>query len=132
MSRATGRSWIVPRRTQTVPRIRPLPILETREFVRPLSGGAPEEQKRSVAHLRLLALILGFLGWATLAYALAVLLTHGGAVAMVDSLGPWEPWLDVVAVAVALSVTGAALVSEHRTSQTSNLQIIKRANARGD
>ena len=85
-----------------------------------------------MAHLRLLALILGFLGWATLAYALAVLLTHDGAVAMVDSLGPWEPWLDVVAVAVALSVTGAALVSEHRTSQTSNLQIIKRANARGD
>ena len=85
-----------------------------------------------MAHLRLLALILGFLGWITWAYVLALLLTHDGAVVMVDNLGPWEPWLDVVAVAVALSVTGAALVSEHRTSQKRNLQIIKRGNARGD
>ena len=85
-----------------------------------------------MAHLRLLALILGFLGWVTLAYAVAVLLTHDGTVVKVDSLGPWEPWLDVVAVAVALSVTGAALVSDYRTSQKSNLQIVKRADARGD
>ena len=91
--------------------------------LRPLSGGASKEQKRSVAHWRLLALILGFLGWVTLAYALAVLLTHDGAVVMVDSLGPWEPWLDVAAVAVALSVTGAALVWEDRTSRKSNLDV---------
>ena len=42
---------------------------------------------------------------------------------MVDSLGPWEPWLGVVAVAVALSVTGAALVWEYRISRESNLDV---------
>ena len=66
------------------------------------------EQKRSVERLRLLALILGFLGWVTMAYALVVLFTHEGAVVIVDSLVPREPWLHVLAVAVALSVTGAA------------------------
>ena len=116
MNRATGRSW-------TVPKTRQLPILETREFVRPLSGGAPKEQKRSVAHLRLLALILGFLGWATLAYALVVLLIHDRAMVVVDNLGPWEPWSDVVAVAVALSATGAALVGECRTSWKSKVDV---------
>ena len=63
------------------------PSLEAREFVRALSGDAPKEQKRSVAHLRLLALILGFLGWVTLAYALALLPTHDRAVVLVDGLG---------------------------------------------
>ena len=64
--------------------------------------------------LRRLALILGFLGWATLAYALVVILAHDGALVIVNSLGPWEPWLDVVAVAFAVSVTGTALVREYR------------------
>ena len=103
--------------------MRPLLILETCEFVRPLSGGAPREQKRSVAHLRLLALILGFLGWATLAYALVILVTHNRAVVIVDSLGPWEPWLDVMAVVFALTVTSTALVREYRALRACTLDV---------
>lgn len=74
-------------------------------------------------HLRLLALILGFLGWVTLAYALVVLLTHDRAVVIVDSLGPWEPWLDVVAIVFAVSVTGTALVREYRVQRARTLEV---------
>ena len=69
--------------------------------------------------LRRLALILGFLGWVTLAYALVVILAHDGTLVIVDSLGPWEPWLDVVAVVFAISVTGTALVREYRAPRRS-------------
>ena len=69
--------------------------------------------------LRRLALILGFLGWVTLAYALVVILAHDGALVIVDSLGPWEPWLDVVAVVFAISVTATALVLEYRAPRRS-------------
>ena len=72
-----------------------------------------------MAGLRRLALILGFRGWATLAYALVVILAHDGALVIVDSLGPWEPWLDVVAVVFAVSVTGTALVREYRAPRKS-------------